>query len=691
MPTPEEILAICIQEGPGTPGPERGRAAAQRVRPSTKRGKSTYRPDHRRATQQQSQDTAVLCRWLNAENAMPKRTAAIEAQSTPAQVESLIGSMLGATPPRHLLALAYIEGTGDGRMTVTAGFTPRNPDWAGISPLWANAQGHEALIAADTGTAGLPGLVVMHDDEAWKLLLEPDDDQLLEEPPEGAPSQLANILRFHGAVNVHWIPDGPDAPSNRSAGPFTWASWHYTMPEEFTNAPDDWTLSRNLLHFWLIQDTAQASTLAMYAAANANDSVGIAEHAREEGRETAARGAAAAALLMADRAQKCLDNGRMIAQQGIPQQKSAQELQELAGRIRRTRQQAQSMSGSNVSSASREQRWYADACHRLIRHKSLTTMAASLLWDIENKAESDFHRYLMTLTAQQICTWPSDNIYEIPEPYPIGREPDPELASAVRLCEEQVHTVKARLLLPMNEASPTDISPALEDYPDLAQRLRGTLVPAVGCDCGFEYSRFAAAPAEVGPVHGSVGWTGFFWEGRRIFKGAAEAYPKTFPPQMVAGHTALLEMRFAALVSDDPNAPHNPRLQPFYTMFLAMDTAADHGWHTITAADIARVDAAAQDQGLSPEQARAVFAALTGGDPALANYLGYNSPLPSVVTAPPGVTYQNDPDPYGRDLGPRQAPPPPLRISRESAGRIQGAALAAGFPARAAARVTGTG
>ena len=663
MPTPEEILAICTQEGPGTPGPERGRAAAQRVRLQTKKGRSTYRPDHRRATQQQAQDAAVLCRWLNAEAALPAKFAAVPPPATPEQVEHLINTMLAAIDFRHLTAVAHVEAKEEGHVIVSAGTAPRHQDWAGISPIWQQATGCEALITAGPAATGRAGLVVLHERGSRQLLTRPDSP-VPGDVPEGAPSLVAGILRHHGAATVGWLSFDPQPGGDPD--PFTWASWHYTMPEEFTNTPDNWTLSRNLLHTWLIQDTGQASTLAMYAAANANGSVGMAEQAREEGRETAARGAAAAALLMADRAQKCLDNGQMIAQQGFPQQKSAQELQELAGRIRRSRQQAQSMPGSTVSNASREERWYADACHRLIRHKSLTTMAPSLLWDIENKAENEFHQYVMSVTAQQICSWPSDNIYEIPEPYPIGREPDPELASAVRLCDEQTHAVKAHLLSPLNQTAGTAVSPYLADFPELVQRLRRTLVPAVGCDCGFEYARYAAAPPEVGPVHGSVGWTGFFWDGVRIFKGAAEAYPKNFPAGMVKGHTMQLEMRFAALVPDDPGAPYNPRLQPFYTMFLAMDAAANNGWHTITDGEIAQVDAAAQDQGLPPDQVRAVFAALTGGDPALANYLGYNSPLPSVATAPPAVTYPDDPDPYGRDLGPRQAPPPPLRISRES-------------------------
>ena len=691
MPMPEEILATCIQEGPGTPGPERGRAAAQRVRLQTKKGRSTYRPDHRRATQQQAQDAAVLCRWLNAEAALPARSAAVPPPATPEQVDDLMNTMLASHDPRLLIAMAHVEAHEGGHVVVSAALAPRHQDWTGISPMWQRADSCETLLTA--GPGGRPNLVVIHEGNSRQLLTGPEAPVPVKDIPEGAPSLLARILRHHGAATIGWL----SFESQRGEDPdsHTWANWHYAMPEELTKPPEGWTLSRNLLHSWLIQDTGQATSLAMYAAANADGAVGMAEQAREEKREAAARGAAAAARLMADRAQKCLDQGRMLARQGVPQENSPQEIRELSTRIHRTRQRAQALPAPPInpkSQANQDQLWYADACHRLLRHKSLTTMADAMLEGIGGPASgNDYHRYLMTLSAQQICAWPSDNIYEIPGEYPIGHEPDPELASAVRLCEEQTHTVLAHMLVPLNSASPTDISPYLEDYPELAQRLRSTMVPAVGCDAGFEYARYAAAPPEIGPVSASVGWTGYFWRGRRIFKGAAEAYPMTFPPQMAAGHTMLLEMRFAALVSDDPDAFYNPRLMPFYSMYMAMDAAANNGWHTIADGKIAQVDAAAQAEGLPPEQVRAVFAALTGGDPALANYLGYNSPLPSVVTAPPAVTHQGDPDPHGRDLGTRQAPPPPLRISREAAAHIRDAAIAAGFPSRHVARITGTG
>ena len=552
MPTPEEILAICTQEGPGTPGPERGRAAAQRVKLQTKKGRSTYRPDHRRATQQQAQDAAVLCRWLNAEASLPAKFAVVPPPATPEQVEQLINTMLASIDFRHLFAVAHVEAKEKGHVIVSAGTAPRHQDWAGISPIWQRAAACEALITAGPAATGRAGLVVLHERGSRQLLTRPDSP-VPGNVPEGAPSLVARILRHHGAATVGWL--SFDSQPGGDPGSHTWASWHYSMPEELTKPPEGWTLSRNLTHSWLIQDTGQATTLAMYAAANADGAVGMAEEAREQGQEAAARGAAAAARLMADRAAKCLDQGQMLARQGLPQENSPQEIQELSTRVRRIRQQAQALPAPSInpkSQANQDQLWYADACHRLLRHKSLTTMADAMLEGIGPASGNDYHRYLTTLSAQQVCAWPSDNIYEIPEDYPIGREPDPGLASAVRLCEEQTHTVLAHMLTPLNEASPTDISPYLEDYPELAQRLRSTLVPAVGCDCGFEYSRYAPAPPEIGPVSASVGWTGFFWRGRRIFKGAAEAYPKTFPPQMAAGHTMLLKMRFAALIPDDP-------------------------------------------------------------------------------------------------------------------------------------------
>ena len=560
-----------------------------------------------------------------------------------------------------------MEADADGSITVTGGFTPRHPDWTGLSPLWENAPNTQPMILADRTLQGQPGLVLMHTEEAARLLIEPDD-MPLEIIPEGTASHLAGILRHHGARSVRWKSvaeqDGVAGPTD----PYTWSSWHYQIPAELMTPPEGWTLSRNLLHTWMIQDVGQALTLAMYAVNNAEAAVNMAEQAQNENRGQAAEGGVLAAQLMADRAQTCFDQAVGLIRQGAPHGQSTAELERLAERIRITRRQTQAPPPPRKG---RAQRWYADACHRLLRHKSCTTMVPQML-DAITLARNDYQRYLMTSTCQQICAWPSDNIYEIPEEYPIGGEPDPELASTVRLCDEEMNALYARTLAPMNDAALTEFSPGLEPYPELMNRLRHTLLPAVGCDCGFEYAALNTEVRELGISHASVGWTGFSWEGRRIFKAAAEAYPAGYPAPLAKGHAIQLEMRFAALVSDDPDADYNRNLQPFYIMYSAIKGAADSGWHTITGPQMERLAKAFRAEGLSDEDAKSMIAVLTGNNQDLIDYLTYNS--------------NTDTDTLF--MIPGREPRRRLQLSKERAGRLRAAALAAGFPANYAELIT---
>ena len=668
--TPENLEAICTKEGPGMPDAERGRRAAARVQTTTKRGKTTHRPNHRRASQEEAHDAATLCRWLNAENAMIARTADIQSTADPGEMEYLISTMIGPAPLRHLVAIAHLEDTGNGRITVTAGLTPRNPDWTAVSPLWQRANAHRALITADTELRNQPALVMIFNARAWETLLQTADLNVLEKPAQGGASHLAEILRHHGAAEVHWIPNeaetsGPDGPPD----PYTWSSWVSDMPEDLKTSPNGWTLNRNLLHTWLLQDVVQATTLAEYADTNARAAISMAQQARREGREQAAHGAAIAAALMARRAQTCLDQAAGLARQGAPGHESANQIAELSARVRSTQSQIGQLPATKGDS---DQLWYADACHRLLRHRSCTEMVPTMLEAARYVPNTGYNQYIMALTGQQICAWPSDNIYEIPQDYPVGREPDPELASVIRISEEEMNTAAAHVLAQLNGAATTALSPQLALFPELAQRLQSTLVPAVGCDCGFEYAKLG--PREDDATHVSVGWTGFYWQGTRHFKGAAEAYPKDYPGPLVKGHATQLQMRFAAIVPDGPDAAYNPGLQPFYNMYAAIEAAAANGWHTITGDNINQLDDAAQAEGLSLEDRKVMFRTLTGNDPSLAGYLAYNSDREAAETE------------FGRH--PNRPSP---RLPRESARRLENAARAAGFPARHAALIGASG
>ena len=105
----------------------------------------------------------------------------------------------------------------------------------------------------------------------------------------------------------------------------------------------------------------------------------------------------------------------------------------------------------------------------------------------------------MAATAQQIFAWPSDNIYEIGTDYPVGAEPDPELARVIRQCDEEIHALWTRLLMSFQKDMGLEISPRLQIFPALTERLTRTLVPLMSCDAGFEY-------ADVHPDASLTGW-----------------------------------------------------------------------------------------------------------------------------------------------------------------------------------------
>ena len=121
------------------------------------------------------------------------------------------------------------------------------------------------------------------------------------------------------------------------------------------------------------------------------------------------------------------------------------------------------------------------------------------------------------------------------------------------------------------------------------------------------------------------------------------------------------------MIPDEPNLPANPVLQPFYSMLDIMQTAIEADWHTIGEQDIGDVDEAAQREGLSAPERGAVFRSLTGNNPKLFTYLGFNSDRESLS---PKLEKNARPD-----------------LTREAADRIRATALRAGFPAQATRRI----
>ena len=161
----------------------------------------------------------------------------------------------------------------------------------------------------------------------------------------------------------------------------------------------------------------------------------------------------------------------------------------------------------------------------------------------------------------------------------------------------------------------------------------------------------------------------FIWNEQRIIKGAAEAYPKDYPALMAQGHVHSLNMKAAELIPEVPNAPYNPKIQPFVTMAMTIEQAAQMDWHTINSEDITALDDAAQAQGLDTLTRYRLFSALAANDDLLLTYLRYNSERRSLV--------------------PPETPLPPLpRFPAEAVTRLQNVARRSGLPHQAAARIT---
>ena len=683
----DQIHNLCAKDGPGLPGTERGADAARRVRETVKRRMIIYRPDQRRATPQQAKDAATLCRWLNETGGEQDGGSHILEPGQPAEkFEDAIIHLAESIETKHIMAVMGLETMSDGAARLWAAVTPKDPDWTGISPLWQRAQGAHAIVLTDAANVNQPRAVVLKNPNAAGLMPNYGDGDPA--PESHLARSIEALLKHHGAATITWTdPRGRRYdPSGEWVEDYTWSGWHAPMDPADTQEPADWRLTGNLRHTWMIMHPRQGYALARIAAINAESAIEMSREARRKGNKDAALGAAEAAQLMARRAKTCVDDTRDIIRQGIP----APEPREVYAGIRRDIVRVMKEAWElPVRRRDGPHRWYADACHRLVRHRAAGNMAIV----VDTGAVSDvgpFEHYINATTAQQVYAWPSDNIYEISEDYPIGEEPDPELARVVRQCEEDIHALWAQLLVPLQERAGLEISPKLRIFPALTERLTSTLVPLMSCDAGFEYAeigpdedlssftnmavttnerleRLEQGAGNGQPTKGSAGWTGFYWNDKRIFKLTTEAYPKNYPAGLAQSHIDIIEQRFAAMVPDDPSLPVNPVLQPFYHMLATMEAAANAEWHTINGDDIESVDDEARKLGLNTPERAGIFDSLTGDDPLLLNYLRSNSNLES--------------------LSPRRKERTKITLTPEAADRVRATALKAGFPNNAVDRI----
>ena len=680
MDTPE-LVALCTRSAPGLPDPERAKEAASRVRTTTKKGKVAYRPDQRRASKTQAKDAATLARWLNARADLDDTVVT----ALPEEAHDAMSVLADRTSTKHLLGIIHVDTAGSGRLIFTVDATPRDPEWAGLSPYWELAEGTTAALVADPKEPNRPYCVLLHSPTATEVLME--GDAASDEIPEGFGQTIAAMLRHHGAVAVQWYESIDEDDDGGGEGPHTWASWHYDMPKGFPSQPEGWTLTQHIGHTWMLEQPNQAISMATYAKNNAEATVLMSEAATRRGVHDAATGAAIAARLMADRAQVCLNTAYGLSQQGaliyVPRttvELLSDEINQLikdAGRLPDRRNPG-------------PHRWYADMAHRLLRHKSATVMLPALLGDID-PASGDLQRHHMLVsTLQQICTWPTENIYNVAD-YPVGSEPDPGLAAAVKACDEEMHTCLAMALATLNDRLGTQISPLLSKFPALEARLRGALLPITSCAGGFEYAELAAEAAldeivpgiprvnqDLEPLQpsspadvASIGWAGFIWKNTRIFKGLAEAYPKGYPKEFVFQHHHLMQQRLASIIPDDPDAPWIPTIQPFATMLAAIEAAMNEDWHTIDVAAIGMLDDAASNQGLDNSETHRLLYAMAGSNISLMHYLRYNSDRAST-----------SPDPENER--PKAAP----TLTGAQAEHLRTAAARAGFPQASCRRIS---
>lgn len=151
-----------------------------------------------------------------------------------------------------------------------------------------------------------------------------------------------------------------------------------------------------------------------------------------------------------------------------------------------------------------------------------------------------------------------------------------------------------------NETLSTRISPSLQKYPDLVERLHETDIqastPAIGFHHGPETDCSYDEPPP--PTWSVTAYMGFIHNGRRHFKAVTDPYPKATPKATALEHlalstTALLNQR------NNPNSSIPPAsLDDIHRQLADMNTITHMALHQVTSKDVATLAQTAKEAGL---------------------------------------------------------------------------------------------
>ena len=652
---------------PNIPSDKRLLNDGKRMGFRSKHGISLAKPNLQNASQQERQDATILARWVNAQQHRASALADLAedpTQTSDGMFERLfelakIGHskrMIGTANARRISPPRPGTIPDDAALlAMGCDSVPRESDWIGISPVWEDFKDTQVVVIESNIVPGEPGLIIgMPPDDVGSSFQGMTDGR---DFPDGNPETVRDILLWHGAQAAHWCringrdPEAMNQLEERGYTGTGTLTWHRHREEEDTTA---WTIPSTgwsmpeLTHFWQIQSAEEAMTISEYAITMAEAAMGMSEEALRDGNEAAAQGATLAAKTMAERAVRSASVGMQIGELDSRVPPKVRE------QTRQVFSEANSLHSviqrQHVSKKRGSHSWYAEACHRLLRHSQFIPLTQRFMdEEAATTRTTDEVLFGKALMLQQFSTWPSADIYDVGK-MEVGSEPDPELGAVVRRKDQEVRDAIAPVLATCNERLTTRTSPFIRIFPELERKLRNTLFPLAGCMTGFEYasarpdSDMARAmikgntvtdqlePVEfpAGPYTGSVGWTCFVWMQERIAKAVPEAYPKGFPPQIAYEHASQIRATFEDLIADEEAGTYDTWKQPFAQMLFSLEHAIENNIHTLNGDDIAALDDAAIAEGLDVQARHTMFREITLYNN-LFTYLTYNSPRESIA------------------------------------------------------------
>ena len=76
---------------------------------------------------------------------------------------------------------------------------PRDPEWTGISPVWANVRGTHVIVQESRITSGTPGIILAMPPRNVSGVFTSENPF-----PKGLAETVRDILLWHGALEVNW-------------------------------------------------------------------------------------------------------------------------------------------------------------------------------------------------------------------------------------------------------------------------------------------------------------------------------------------------------------------------------------------------------------------------------------------------------------------------------------------------------